>query len=106
MIAFVRGQACGLTRPLVATADPGNPPADVGKTVYTIDVLADGPGTGQRPGCGRPGDPVLFYLPVAGRLANQQPLFVQGEQRVDLSVDVSLGARLIIPVVSDDGPLQ
>lgn len=106
LIALVRGQACGFTETLVATAQPGNPPGDVGKTVYAVDVLADGAGAGQRPGCGRLGDPVTFYLPQIGRVASQQPLFQQGEQRVDLSAAIALGERLVIPVVSDDGPLQ
>ncbi len=106
LVSIVRGQACGVTRPLVATAQTGTPAGDVGKTVYAIDVLADGSGSGQIPGCGRTGDAVLFYLPAAGLVSTQQPLFHAGDERVDLTMDTSLSVRLVLPVVSDDGPLQ
>ncbi len=106
LLAFVRGAACGATRTLVGTAGPGTPAGDVGKTVYAIDVLADGPGSGQREGCGRDGDPVLFYLPEISRVSEQKPAFHQGDERVNLTMDVVLGVRLVLPVVSDDGPLQ
>jgi hypothetical protein len=90
----------------VATATADTPASDIGKTVYVIDVLADGSGPGQRPGCGRAGDPVLFWFPTLGALATQQPTFQPGESRLDLTADHPLPNRLTLLSVSTDGPLE
>jgi hypothetical protein len=104
VIAIVRGQACGSSTTLVAQPGPETPAADANKTVYVVNVRADGTGGGQRPGCGRPGDPVLFYFPILRRFATTMPLFRQGEERVNLSLGPPMTTRLPLPFVSDDGP--
>lgn len=102
VIAFVNGKACGNDTTLIAAAAEGTPPGDVGKTVYTIDVLASGPAAGERPGCGNPGDPVTLYFPRTG-VAVQQPAFHQGGQRVDLDIVQQMGFRLRTPLMAADG---
>ncbi|MBA4181617.1 MAG: hypothetical protein C0506_13585 [Anaerolinea sp.] len=102
VIAFVNGKACGSGATTVAAAAEGTPAGDVGKTVYVIDVLADGAATGERPGCGRAGDPVTLYFPQSG-VAAQQPLFKQGGQRVDLDITVQTGFRAALPALAADG---
>jgi hypothetical protein len=104
VVALVNGKVCGFAETKVATAEPGTPAEDVGKTVYVIDVLADGPGAGQRPGCGHPGDPVTLYFPGSHLIADVQPTFQQGPLRLDLNLTRSLTARLFGGMVSADGP--
>ena len=101
-IAFVNGKACGTAQVIVAPPAEGTPIGDVGRTVYVIDVLADGTGIGQRPGCGRPGDPVTLYFPKSG-IAVQQPPFKQGGQRIDLDIGVRTIYRLQAPLMAADG---
>ena len=102
VIAFVNGRACGEALVSVAPPADGTPIGDVGRTVYVIDVLADGKGVGQRRGCGHPGDLVTLYFPRSG-IAIQQPLFKQGGQRVDLDIGVQTSHRLQAPLMSSDG---
>ena len=102
VIAFVNGKACGTAQVSVAPQADGTPLGDVGRTVYVIDVLADGTGIGQRPGCGRPGDVVTLYFPKSG-IALQRPLFRQGGQRVDLDIGIQTIYRLQAPMMAADG---
>jgi len=106
VVAIIRGGACGAATTLLAPAGSETPPEDVGKTVYAIDILADGSGPGQRAGCGQSGDQVLFYFPVAGRLATQTAVFQPGVDRLNLDLGAPLTTRLTVQSVSDDGPLQ
>ena len=103
IIAIVHGRACGEGNTLVPVAGPGVPPEDVGKTAYVVDVLHDGTGAGQRPGCGMAGAAVNFYFPELGRFAVQQPGFVVGTQRVDLDLGAALSVRMVVPLVAGDG---
>jgi hypothetical protein len=106
VVGIIRGQACGVGMTLVAPPWPDTPDEDEGKTVYVVNIYADGTSAGQRPGCGRAGDLVQFYFPVVRRLAVQQPLFHPGEERLNLELGPALSARLLLPFVTDDGPLQ
>ncbi|MGH2627842.1 MAG: hypothetical protein ACRDHY_14465, partial [Anaerolineales bacterium] len=56
VIAFVNGVSCGSAQTFIAIEGDEVPPADVGRTVYVIDVFADGARNYERPGCGHPGD--------------------------------------------------
>lgn len=103
VIALVRGVACGEATTKVAEAGPGIPDADVGATVYVVDVLAAGDESGQRRGCGVPGDAVTLYFVGSHRVAVQQPLFVMGSQRVDVDLGQELAFRLVGAMVSGDG---
>lgn len=103
VVGIVRGRVCGIGETLVATAGPNVPPGDVGRTVYRVDILADGTRADQRPGCGRPGDPVMLYFPALRRFAVQQPTFVAGGQRVDLELGPVLPHRVINPMAAKDG---
>ena len=103
VVAIVNGVACGESMTFVAAPGPGVPAGDVGKTVYVVDVHADGVGAGQRVGCGSAGDAVALYFPELRRLALQQPVFVVGGQRVDLALGAELGFRLQGPMVASDG---
>lgn len=103
MIAFVNGSSCGDAFTRIAPEGPDTPQGDAGKTVYVVDVLADGTNPGDRAGCGHPGNPVLFYLPLIGRMAAQQPLFTAGSARVDLDLTIELSNRLVAPVTAADG---
>ena len=103
VIAFVNGKVCGTAQTLVATAADGTPADDVGKTVYVIDISADGSGVGQRPGCGHAGDRVVLYFPASRRMGSQQPLFKQGGQRVDLDLGVNLQYQLRATQIAGDG---
>ncbi|MEX0782745.1 MAG: hypothetical protein WD557_08850 [Dehalococcoidia bacterium] len=105
VIAFVNGKACGgtPTNTLVASEGDDVKPEDVGRTVYVIDVLADGTNTYERLGCGRPGDPILLYFPAAGRTSSVQPLFQSGPLRADLELDIALSQRAGIPQLAADG---
>lgn len=103
VIAVVNGKACGEALTLVAQVGPGVPPSDVGKTVYVVDVLADGTGTGQRPGCGRPGDQVLLYFTGSKAIAAQAATFVVGNQRFDVELGPTLQYSLQGPMLASDG---
>jgi hypothetical protein len=103
VLALVNGKVCGQATTLVAAAGPGVPAEDVGKTVYVIDVLADGSNSGQRSGCGHPGDPVTLYFVGARRVALQQPQFVTGGQRNDVDLGPELQFRLQGPMLANDG---
>ncbi len=100
IIAFIRGLSCGVDQTKIATAGP--PDSDIGKTVYVIEIAADGSGPAQRPGCGRAGDPVLFYLPAQHLTAIQQPAFHQGQERVDLDFENQLRFQARAPQVAGD----
>lgn len=106
VVAFVNGQSCGggTAQTFVATEGENVPDGDVGRTVYVIDVLADGTKTYERAGCGHPGDPILLYFPMSGRMASTQPLFQAGPLRADVDLGVALPHRAVIPQVASDGP--
>jgi hypothetical protein len=103
VIGLVNGRACGEATTKVAQAGTGVPPGDVDKTVYVVDVLADGSDPGHRPGCGRAGDPVQLYFPLARRIGVQAGLFVAGPQRLDVDLGPELQFRLQGPMVASDG---
>ena len=103
VIAFVNGRVCGTAQPLVATAADGTPADDVGRTVYVIDVAANGGGVGQRPGCGHANDRVVLYFPASHRMGSQQPIFKQGGERVDLELGVNLQYQLRATQIAGDG---
>jgi hypothetical protein len=103
VIGLVNGRACGEATTLVAAPGPGVPAGDVGKTVYVVDVLADGSNAGQRPGCGHPGDLVHLYFVGSHRLAAQQAFFAAGGQRFDVELGPELSFRLTTPVLASDG---
>lgn len=103
VIGIVNGRACGEAETFLVDEGPGVPPADAGKTVYVVDVLADGPNAGQRPGCGHPGDTVTLYFPDAHRFAVQQAAFVPGSARLDVDLGPELSHRLPGPMLASDG---
>lgn len=104
VIAFVNGKSCGVaTQTLIAEPGEGVPEDDVGKTVYVIDVLADGSDNYERIGCGHPGDPITLYFPVAGRTSTTQPLFQALQTRADIDLDISLSHSAGIPSLAADG---
>jgi len=103
VIGLVNGKACGESTTFIATDAPGVPEGDVGKTVYVVDILADGSGPGHRPGCGTPGAPVTLYFPESHRLSQQAPGFIAGGQRVDVSLGPELVYRLQGPMLASDG---
>ena len=103
VVAFVGGTACGSAMTKVALAGQDVPAGDVGKTVYVVDVLADGAGRGQRAGCGRVGQPVTLYFPASGRIASFHPTFQVGGLRVDVALTQVLGERRMAVQVSADG---
>jgi hypothetical protein len=105
VIAFVNGVSCGgtPTTTLVATAGDDVPEEDIGRTVYVIDVLANGTNNYERVGCGQPGVPIMLYLPSMGRMSSQQPLFQSGPIRADLELDIALSQRTGIPQLASDG---
>ena len=107
IIAFVNGIACGWDQTRVATDHPDNPPADVGKTVYAVAVRGDGTGPAQKPGCGKGGDLIRFYLPEIRKFATQTAVFTTGDptstnKRADLSMDIDLANALTIPLIASD----
>jgi hypothetical protein len=106
VVAFVHGQPCGSGSTLVAGPGPDVPAEDTGKTVYVLNVLAAGTGTGQAPGCGDPGDPVLLYFPLLGRYAAEILVFSVGEERANITLGPPFAMRLPLPFVSNDGALQ
>ncbi len=103
VIALVNGRACGEAETFVAQAGEGVPPGDVGKTVYVVNVLADGTSAGQRPGCGEAGELVSLYFVGSHRLALQQPQFAVGGLRVDLELGPELSFRMPLPMLAGDG---
>jgi hypothetical protein len=104
VIAFVNGQSCGApANTLVAVEGDDVPEEDVGRTVYVIDVLANGANNYEREGCGQPGDAIMLYFPASGRASSEQPLFQAGPSRVDLELDVMLGHRVGLPSLASDG---
>lgn len=103
VIALVNGKTCGEAMTLTAQAGNGVPVGDVGKTVYVVDVLADGTSAGQRSGCGRPGDVISLYFPDSHRMAAQQTTFQAGSQRLDLDLGPELSFRLQGPMLANDG---
>ncbi len=103
VIGIVNGRACGEGTTQVPAAGPGVPAGDVGKTVYVVDILANGTNTGQRPGCGTPGAVVLLYFAGSHRLATQQTVFTPGSQRFDVDLGPELSFRLVAPVLAGDG---
>ena len=105
VIAFVNGISCGgaPTTTLVATEGDDVPEEDIGRTVYVIDVLANGTNNYERTGCGEPGLPIMLYLPAIGRMSSQQPLFQSGPIRADLELDIALTQRAGIPQLAADG---
>lgn len=104
VIAFLNGHACGWGSTQVATDHPDNPPGDVGKTVYDVDVRADGSGIFQIPGCGTQNAAISFYFPESGRMAAEQTTFAgAGFVRVDLSLDTALSHRLRAQLTASDG---
>ena len=103
VIGLVNGKACGESTTFIATDAPGVPAGDVGKTVYVVDILADGSGPGHRPGCGTLGAPVALYFPESNRLSQQASAFTVGGQRVDVSLASELIYRLQGPMLASDG---
>ena len=103
VMAFVNGESCGTAQTQVATASDGTPPGDVGHTVYVINVFANGTSAGDRSGCGQANSPVMLYLPQSHLIAQQQPLFQQGSERVDLNMSVQLSNQSVVPSLSNDG---
>ncbi len=103
VVGIVNGRACGADKTLVATASPGTPADDVGKTVYVVNVLADGTASGQQKGCGHPGDPVILYFPESHRVGSPQGAFQAGGQRVDLALGPELTFRIPLPQAASDG---
>ena len=82
VVALIGGIVCGSATTRIATPGPDTPAEDAGKTVYVVDVLADGSGPGQRPGCGHVGSPVTLYFPGSGRIAGHHPTFQIGRAYV------------------------
>ncbi len=105
VVAFVNGVECGTAMTKVATAGDGTPAEEVGRTVYVVDVLADGgPDYGSKAGCGRPGDLVTFYFPEIHRVATQHPAWQSGARRENLDLGVALSNRLVVVGVSAKVP--
>jgi hypothetical protein len=103
VVAFVHDTNCGAGSTSVAEAGDGVPASDAGKTVYVLDVLADGPGAFQRTGCGRPGDVVRLYLPLLHAFLLPPSTFHQGFQRLDTTPGVPLGFQVRTPLTAADG---
>jgi len=103
VVGIVNGRACGVDKTLVASASPNTPADDVGRTVYVVNVLADGSASGQRTGCGHPGDAVTLYFPESHRIGLSQGTFQPGGQRVDLNLGPELTFRVPLPLASSDG---
>ncbi|MFN8616666.1 MAG: hypothetical protein U0837_06185 [Dehalococcoidia bacterium] len=103
VIGIVNGKSCGDASTLVAQAGAGVPAGDVGKTVYVVDILAGGTNSGQRPGCGHPGDVVSLYFPQMHRFALQEAAFAPGSLRLDVDLGGELPFRLQGPMLANDG---
>ena len=102
VIAFVNGIACGSGMTKVATAGANTPASDVGKTVFVLEVMADGSNGGERPGCGKAGSVVTFYFPASG-VASPGGVFKQGPERLDVSIVKALVTAQAIPALAGDG---
>ncbi len=105
VVAFVNGKSCGggSAQTFVAVEGQDVPAEDVGRTVFVIDVLADGTKNYERSGCGHPGDPIALYFPAIGRSATFTPLFQAGPLRADIELDVVFAQRASLPQVASDG---
>jgi hypothetical protein len=103
VVAFVRDTNCGSGATFVALPADGTPASDVGKTVFALNVLADGTGGGERRGCGRVNDPVMLYFPVLHALATPKPKFVVGTVRIDVAVGAVLGSQARLGAIGADG---
>ena len=102
IIAMVNGRGCGYDTTKVAADDPSNAP-DIGKTVFAINVLADGTGSSQALGCGVPGDRIYFYFPDLRRFATETAQFVGiGFERTPLTLSEELTNRIYLPLVVKD----
>lgn len=111
LVAFVNGRACGWTSvglaPAADDAGDGEADPDSGRTVYAVDARSGGDGLYQIPGCGRAGDAIRFYLPLSGRMAEEEARFGgEGAVRADLSFDVELPWRLRAPQLASEGALE
>ena len=112
LVAFVNGRACGWTSAGLAPAPDGDgedadPDPDAGRTVYAVDARSGGDGLYQIPGCGQAGDAIRFYLPLSGRMAEEEARFGgEGAVRADLSFDVELPWRLRAPQLASEGALE
>lgn len=112
LVAFINGRVCGWTSVrLVPAADGDGEDAesdpDAGRTVYAVDARSGGDGLYQLPGCGRAGDAIRFYLPLSGRMAEEEARFGgDGAARADLSFGVDLPWRLRAPQLANEGALQ
>ncbi len=104
VIAIVNGLSCGNAVTQVASDDPTNAP-DIGKTVYALNVFADGAGLSQAPGCGSNGDIISFYFPEQRRLAVETATFtgIGSPSRKGLTLGPELTFRQSVPLVSSDG---
>ena len=113
LVAFVNGRACGWTSIGLAPApdddedEDAEADPDAGRTVYAVDARSGGDGLYQLPGCGRAGDAIRFYLPLSGRMAEEEARFGgKGAVRADLSFDVELPWRLRAPQLASEGALE
>ena len=110
LVAFVNGRACGWTSVGLAPDDDGEDAEadpDAGRTVYAVDARSGGDGLYQIPGCGQAGDAIRFYLPLSGRMAEEEARFGgEGAVRADLSFDVELPWRLRAPQLASEGALE
>ena len=102
VIAFVNGKVCGSGMTQVATAGTNTPASDVGKTVYVLEVAADGSAPGERVGCGKAGSGVTLYFPESG-LALPSGIFKQGPERLDVAIAKALVNQRALPALADDG---
>jgi hypothetical protein len=103
VVAFVHDNNCGTGTTSVAAAGEGVPQSDAGKTVYVLDVLADGPGAFERIGCGRVGDAVRLYLPLEHAFLSPVATFKEAFERVDATVSTPLGFQVRTPLTAADG---
>lgn len=114
LVAFVNGRACGWTSVALAPdaddagdGDDAEPDPDAGRTVYAVDARSGGDGLYQLPGCGQAGDAIRFYLPLSGRMAEEEARFGgEGAVRADLSFDVDLPWKLRAPQLANEGALE
>jgi len=96
VIALIAGHPCGAGTTFLNGPSESDDP---GKTVYVIDVVADGTRANEVPGCGRPGTPVRLYFPASGQMAPATVPFASGIARFNVSLGafpVSVGARVAL----------
>lgn len=103
VVAIVNGNACGSDTTRIAAEGPDVPPGDVGRTVYVVNILPDGAGAGQAPGCGRPGEWPRLWFPAASYLSEPMPAFRIGGLRVDIDLVTRLGERRTLPLLTGEG---